>query len=51
MIATAFVATLWGLLSANFIWLPIGGRLKRLVGSGNRADDPADGRHAGGAGR
>ncbi len=30
MIATAFVATLWGLLSANFIWLPIGGRLKRL---------------------
>ncbi|HXF03020.1 MAG TPA: MotA/TolQ/ExbB proton channel family protein [Arthrobacter sp.] len=30
MIATAFVATLWGLLSANFIWLPIGGKLKRL---------------------
>lgn len=30
MIATAFVATLWGLLSANFIWLPIGGRLQRL---------------------
>lgn len=30
MIATAFVATLWGLLSANFIWLPIGGRLRRL---------------------
>ena len=29
-IATAFVATLWGLLSANFIWLPIGDRLKRL---------------------
>ncbi|GAA1338050.1 motility protein A [Arthrobacter roseus] len=31
MIATAFVATLWGLLSANFIWLPIGSRLKRLA--------------------
>lgn len=30
MIATAFVATLWGLLSANFIWLPIGSRLARL---------------------
>ncbi|PPL15210.1 MULTISPECIES: motility protein A [Microterricola] len=31
MIATAFVATLWGLLSANFIFLPIGTRLKRLA--------------------
>ncbi|MBG6213584.1 MAG: MotA/TolQ/ExbB proton channel family protein [Cryobacterium sp.] len=31
MIATAFVATLWGLLSANFIWLPIGARLRRLA--------------------
>ncbi|RNE66673.1 motility protein A [Cryobacterium tepidiphilum] len=31
MIASAFVATLWGLLSANFIWLPIGTRLKRLA--------------------
>lgn len=30
MIAAAFVATLWGLLSANFIWLPIGMRLSRL---------------------
>jgi chemotaxis protein MotA len=30
MIAAAFVATLWGLLSANFIWLPIGTRIKRL---------------------
>ncbi|WP_353987985.1 motility protein A [Ruicaihuangia caeni] len=30
-IATAFVATLWGLLSANFIWLPIGTRLSRLA--------------------
>ena len=30
MIATAFVATLWGLLSANFLWLPIGARLKRI---------------------
>jgi chemotaxis protein MotA len=30
LIAAAFVATLWGLVSANFIWLPIGNRLKRL---------------------
>lgn len=31
MIATAFVATLWGLLSANFMWLPIGTRIRRLT--------------------
>lgn len=31
MIAAAFVATLWGVLSANFLWLPIGGRLIRLA--------------------
>ena len=31
LIASAFVATLWGLLSANFIWLPIGSRLKKLA--------------------
>lgn len=30
MIASAFVATLWGLLSANFLWLPIGTRLRRI---------------------
>ena len=30
MIAAAFVATLWGLLTANFLWLPIGARLRRL---------------------
>ncbi len=30
-IAAAFVATLWGVLSANFLWLPIGTRLIRLV--------------------
>ena len=30
MIAAAFVATLWGVLSANMIWLPVGGRLKRI---------------------
>jgi chemotaxis protein MotA len=29
-IASAFVATLWGLLSANLIWLPISGRIKRV---------------------
>ncbi|MEX1080047.1 MAG: MotA/TolQ/ExbB proton channel family protein [Homoserinimonas sp.] len=31
MIAAAFVATLWGVLSANFLWLPIAGRLSRLT--------------------
>ena len=29
-IASAFVATLWGVMSANVLWLPIGSRLKRL---------------------
>lgn len=29
-IAGAFVATLWGILSANVIWLPIGARIKRV---------------------
>lgn len=31
MIAAAFVATLWGLLSANFLWNPIAGRLSRMA--------------------
>lgn len=30
MIAAAFLATLWGVLSANAMWLPIAARLKRL---------------------
>lgn len=30
MIAAAFVATLWGLLTANFFWHPIATRMKRL---------------------
>jgi chemotaxis protein MotA len=30
-IAGAFVATLWGVMSANFIWLPIGGRLGKMA--------------------
>ncbi|WP_110208266.1 flagellar motor protein [Nocardioides daejeonensis] len=30
MIAAAFLATLWGVLSANAIWLPIAAKLKRL---------------------
>lgn len=29
LIAGAFVATLWGVLSANVFWLPIGNKLKR----------------------
>nr|BFE67549.1 hypothetical protein GCM10020092_008500 [Actinoplanes digitatis] len=29
-IAAAFVATLWGVLSANLIWLPLAARLDRL---------------------
>jgi chemotaxis protein MotA len=31
LIAAAFIATLWGVMSANVIWLPIGSRLKRLT--------------------
>jgi chemotaxis protein MotA len=30
LIAGAFVATLWGVMTANLIWLPIGNRLTRL---------------------
>ena len=30
LIAGAFVATLWGVISANVIWLPLGNRIKRL---------------------
>ncbi|WP_030176254.1 motility protein A [Spirillospora albida] len=30
MIGAAFVATLWGVLSANVFWLPLGNRLKRI---------------------
>jgi chemotaxis protein MotA len=29
-IASAFVATLWGVMSANVFWLPLGNRLKRV---------------------
>jgi chemotaxis protein MotA len=29
LVASAFVATLWGVLSANFIWLPIGAKIRR----------------------
>jgi chemotaxis protein MotA len=30
LIAGAFIATLWGVLSANVVWLPIGSRLSRI---------------------
>ncbi len=30
MIAAAFVATLWGLLTANLMWLPFSARLKKM---------------------
>lgn len=30
LIAGAFVATLWGVLSANMLWLPIGNRIRRI---------------------
>lgn len=30
-IAAAFVATFWGLVTANFFWLPLGGRLNKLA--------------------
>jgi chemotaxis protein MotA len=29
LVATAFVATLWGVLSANFIWLPMSAKITR----------------------
>jgi len=31
LIASAFVATLWGVMSANVFWLPIANRLKRVA--------------------
>jgi chemotaxis protein MotA len=31
LIAGAFIATLWGVLSANVFWLPIAARIKRLA--------------------
>ncbi|UFN43199.1 motility protein A [Nocardioides okcheonensis] len=31
LIAAAFIATLWGVMSANVIFLPLGNRLKRLT--------------------
>jgi len=31
LIAGAFIATLWGVLTANVIWLPIGSRLTRIA--------------------
>ena len=30
LIAGAFVATLWGVMSANLMWLPIGNKLTRV---------------------
>jgi chemotaxis protein MotA len=30
LIASAFVATLWGVMLANVVWFPLGNRLKRL---------------------
>ena len=30
LIAAAFVATLWGLLSANLMWLPLSAKIKRI---------------------
>ncbi len=31
LIASAFVATLWGVMSANVIWLPISNKIKRVA--------------------
>ncbi|MGH3425764.1 MAG: motility protein A, partial [Nocardioidaceae bacterium] len=30
LIAAAFIATLWGVLSANILWLPLGNRIRRI---------------------
>jgi chemotaxis protein MotA len=39
LIAGAFVATLWGVMTANVLWLPIGNRLTRLSAlEANRMD-------------
>lgn len=32
LIAGAFIATLWGVMTANVMWLPLGNRLKRISG-------------------
>ena len=32
LIASSFVATLWGVMSANVLWLPLGNRLRRIGG-------------------
>jgi chemotaxis protein MotA len=32
LIASAFVATLWGVMTANVMWLPLSNRLKRIAG-------------------
>jgi chemotaxis protein MotA len=32
LIAGAFIATLWGVMTANVMWLPLGNRLKRVSG-------------------
>ncbi len=44
LIAGAFVATLWGVISANVIFLPLGNRLKRL---GELEAGPHGGHHRG----
>lgn len=31
LIAAAFVATLWGVLTANVMWLPMGNKIKRVI--------------------
>jgi len=37
-IASAFIATLWGIFSANILWLPIGDKLKKMS-YGRKKDD------------
>jgi chemotaxis protein MotA len=32
LIAGAFVATLWGVMTANVVWLPLSNRMKRIAG-------------------
>ena len=39
LIAGAFIATLWGVLSANVFWLPIAARIKRLAELEARRDE------------
>ena len=45
LIASAFVATLWGVLSANLLWLPLSAKAQAHVGARDRRDGDGHRRH------